>query len=260
MLHLSIITICFNNLEDVKKTCTSVDSQSLKPYEHIIIDGSTNTDIKTFLENTPQPVYRNWICERDKGIADAFNKGIKNATGDIIYLLNSGDTIYDETVTQRVIDVFEKDPTIMWSNGKLKTFRGNLWVIVGKPFEKKKLYRGMRSVFHPTMYVRKEVYDRCGAFDISIKYAMDYDFLCRIRDEKNVFIDYLLAIFDPTGISTTQYLTAMEDAYRCYRKYYGYSFKQTLWSWRLSFLHHLLNSPIGKSLYRLKVKLGLQNV
>lgn len=259
MNRLSVITICFNNLEDVKKTCASVDCQLLKPNEHIIIDGSTKPDIKEWLESTPQPLYRKWLCERDKGIADAFNKGVNMATGNVLSTLNSGDELYDETSLQRVMSVFDKDNTIMWLNGKLNMMRGGLWVIVGKPFEKSKLYRGMRGVFHPTMYVKKEVYNRRGMFDINIKYAMDYDFLCRIADEKNSFIDYPLATFDPTGISSTQYLPAMEDAYACYRKYYGKSFKQTLWSKRLAILHYLLNSKFGKWLYRMKVKAGLQN-
>ena len=77
MNRISIITICFNNLDDLKATCASVDGQTVHPYEHIIIDGSTKSDIKEFLENNPQPSYRKWLCERDKGISDAFNKGIR---------------------------------------------------------------------------------------------------------------------------------------------------------------------------------------
>lgn len=240
-------------------TCTSVDSQMMKPYEHIIIDGSTRPDIKNYLESNQQPAYRKWLCERDNGIADAFNKGVRMATGEVTSMLNSGDTLYDESVLGRVSEVFEKDPALMWCHGKLNMFRGGIWVIVGKPFEKEKLYRGMRGTFHPTMYVKKEVYGRSGLFDPSIKMAMDYDFLCRIASEKNTFIDYPLATFEPTGVSTTRYLETMEEAYSAYRKYYGFSFKQKFWSWRLSMLHHLLNSRMGKTLYKWKVRMKLEN-
>ena len=247
-------------MEDVRTTCASVDGQSRVPDEHLIIDGSTKPDISEYLENNPQPAYRRWICERDKGIADAFNKGVQNSTGEITLLLNSGDQLYDGTVTQRVMELFENQPELQWVHGKLQMMRGGLWVVVGKPFEKAKLYRGMRGVFHPTMYVRREVYERRGLFDTSVKMAMDYDFLCRIADEKNTFIDYPLATFDPTGISTTKYLDAMNESYAVYRKYYGYSWKQTFWGWRLSILHHLLESKFGKLLYRLKVKMKMENV
>jgi len=162
MNRISIVTICFNNPEELKQTCSSIDEQDMCPFEHWIIDGSTKTDIKQWLENTVQPSYRKWISERDHGIADAFNKGVLNSTGDVIYILNSGDRIYDETVLGRVTEVFERDRTVMWCHGKLNMVRGGLWVIVGKPFDKTKLYRGMRGVFHPTMYVRKEVYERRG--------------------------------------------------------------------------------------------------
>src|SRR5215204_603135 len=259
MNRISIVTVCFNNLEELKKTCSSIEEQNMSPFEHWIIDGSTKTDIKQWLENTVQPPYRKWISERDHGIADAFNKGVLNSTGDVIYILNSGDRIYDETVLGRVTEVFERDRTVMWCHGKLNTRRGGLWVIVGKPFEMAKLYRGMRGVFHPTMYVRKEVYERNGLYDINVKIAMDYDFLCRIAKEKFAFINYPLAVFDPTGISSSKYIDAMKESFSCYQKYYGKTAKQTLWSWRLTSLYYLLNSPIGRWLYEIKVKMKMEN-
>jgi len=258
-MTISIITICFNNLQDLIATCKSVDVQNSLPFEHIIIDGSTNSEIEKFLKKNPQPEYRNWICERDKGIADAFNKGIGKSTGEVTLLLNSGDTLYDASVLMRVIALFEKDPTLMWCHGKLNLMRGGLWVIVGKPFEKEKLYRGMRGTFHPTMFVKRELYKRHGLFDVNIKMAMDYDFLCRIADEKNSFLDYPVATFDPSGISSTKYLDAMNESYAVYQKYFGKTIKQTIWSWRLSFLHYLLESKVGKVLYSIKAKLGLAN-
>ena len=81
MEQLSVITISFNNLKELQQTCDSVDYQTLHPFEHCIIDGSSNNEISEWLSNTVQPVYRKWICERDKGISDAFNKGIKLELG-----------------------------------------------------------------------------------------------------------------------------------------------------------------------------------
>lgn len=259
MEKISIVSICFNNLDELKQTCASVDIQQEKPWEHWVIDGSSTTDVKEWLQNTPQPPYRKWISERDKGIADAFNKGIVRSTGAIVYLLNSGDRLYDGSITGRVEKEFASTENLMWCHGKLKTLRGDLWVIVGKPFKKSKLYRGMRGVFHPTMFIKKEVYDRHGLYNENIKMAMDYDMLCRIANERSAFIDYPVAIFDPAGISSTRYLDAMEESFSCYRKYYGKSIKQKVWGLRLTALHKLLNTGFGRSLYRLKVKLGLEN-
>jgi GT2 family glycosyltransferase len=97
-----------------------VDAQAVKPFEHLVIDGSSKPGVREWLEGREQPAYRRWICERDKGIADAFNKGIAHAKGNIIYLLNSGDTIYDATVLGRVMECFDAEESLMWLNGKLR--------------------------------------------------------------------------------------------------------------------------------------------
>lgn len=256
---VTIVTICFNNLDELIDTCSSIDTQSVTPYEHWIIDGSTNKDIYHYLETNPQPEYRKWLCELDEGIADAFNKGIQRATGDVILLLNSGDTLYDKTVLQDVTIAFKIQPDAKWLHGKLYTLRGDLWVTVGKPFDFAKLYRGMRGVFHPTMFVKTELYKKHGLYNKQLKMAMDYDFLCRIGKEPFIFLDRTISRFDSKGISSTRYLDAMKEANRVYRSHYGYTLMQTIWTWRLTLLHVLLQSPVGKFLYRIKVALGLAN-
>jgi GT2 family glycosyltransferase len=157
---LSIITICFNNLQEVLDTCRSVDEQTFAPLEHLIINGSTNDDIKDYFSKNETAPYRKIVSERDHGIADAFNKGIKLASGNVILLLNSGDCLYDEHVIKIVSEKFKEDNEVMWLHGKYRFNRSGVWVTLGKPFEEKKLYRGMRSLSHQTMYVKKELYDR----------------------------------------------------------------------------------------------------
>ena len=144
--RISIITICYNNLQELKDTCESADRQTLLPFEHWIIDGSTNTDIKNYLQTTPQPAYRKWICEPDQGIADAFNKGIARATGDICNMLNAADYYFDAAVLQTVSDAFEAHPAISWLHGKYKLQRGGQWVIIGKPFEKEKFISYKKTI------------------------------------------------------------------------------------------------------------------
>ena len=75
-MTISIITICYNNLQELLTTLASVDRQSVTPYEHWIIDGSSDNEIKNYLQINIQPTYRKWISEKDNGIADAFNKGL----------------------------------------------------------------------------------------------------------------------------------------------------------------------------------------
>lgn len=260
MTKLSIITICFNNLQEVLDTCRSVDEQTVPPFEHLIINGSTNSEIKDYyLKNETAP-FRKIVNERDNGIADAFNKGIKKAVGDVILLLNSGDCLYDKHVIKIVLEKFNADKDLMWLHGKYRFNRSGIWVTLGKPFEEKKLYRGMRSLSHQTMYVKKELYDTYGLYDPSYKIAMDFDFVARIRNEKFLFIPEILATAIPDGISSSQYDLSLKEANRVVKKYLGKGWKNNLWNFRLKTLKAIQNIPVlGKMLYRIKVALGLAN-
>jgi glycosyltransferase involved in cell wall biosynthesis len=257
---ITVVTICYNNLQEVIATCNSVDMQQVKPLEHYIIDGSSTPDIKNHLETNNQPSYRKWICEPDNGIADAFNKGIKNAAGEIVVMLNSADTFFDDTVIKTVTAAFEQAPSLQWLHGKYRLQRGNQWVTIGKPFEKKKLYRGMRSICHQTMFVKKELHDKYGLYDTNEKIGMDYDFLCRIANEPFAFIRSVLVNFAPAGASSVNYLQSLKDVKRIYTKYYGNNFMLWLWQIRLKVLYYLLRSPIGNFLYKLKTGMKLENM
>lgn len=258
--NISIITICFNNLEEVLNTCRSVDIQTTLPFEHLIIDGSTNDEIKTYFSQTLQPAFRKTFHEKDHGIGDAFNKGIAHAQGNILVMLNAGDTFYDASVLKTVHHTFETHPTIQWLHGKYELQRGGLDVIIGKPHDAAKTYRGMRSICHQTMFVKKSLHEKYGLYNNDRKIGMDYDFLLRIQDEAFQFIDAPMVKFAPGGISSSSYLKALKETRNIYETRRGYSFKLVLWQLRLKFLHGLMQSFIGKTLYKIKVMLKLENL
>lgn len=260
MNAITVISICFNNLSDLQKTCSSIDLQTVLPDEHLIINGSTNDDIAYWLNNHPQPTYRRWINERDKGIGDAFNKGITHASHPITHLLHAGDTYATEKVIQMVKNYYDQHPTICWTSGNIRVVRSGAEIVIGKPFDAKKLYRGMRSVAHPTWFVKKEVYNRIGLFNNEIKIAMDYDLMCRISNEPYGYINETIAVFDDTGISTTNYLQSLNDNIRIYESHFGYSLQCRIWQFRLRILHWLLLTTFGKWLFQLKKALGLENL
>lgn len=260
MAKLSIITICFNNFQEVLDTCKSVDEQTIPPFEHLVINGSTNNEIEDYFLKNNHVSFRKIFNERDKGIADAFNKGIKKSSGDIILLLNSGDLLYDKNVIKIVSKKFDADQNLMWLHGKYRYQRSGIWVTLGKPFEPQKLYRGMRSLSHQTMYVRKELYDKYGLYDNSFKIAMDFDFVARIRNEKFIFLNEILAINVPGGISSEKYNLSLKEGSQVVKKYLGFSWKNKLWTLRLKILKAIQNIPfLGKLLYKIKVGLGLAN-
>ncbi len=258
--RISIVTICYNNLHELQQTCQSVDMQTVLPYEHWIVDGSSSPQIKNYLETTPQPPYRKWLCEKDNGIADAFNKGVQRCTGEICNMLNAGDYYFDKTVLQTVLAAFEEHPGTAWLHGKYQLERGGQWVVIGKAFEKEKLYRGMRSLCHQSMFVKMALHAKYGGYNTTLRNAMDYDFVCRIAGETVLFIEKPLVVFAPGGVTNTRYLAALQEARSVYEQHFGFSLKLILWQWRLRLLYLVLNSPVGKWLYKLKVALKLENM
>lgn len=258
-MGISVITICFNNLMDLQKTCASIDAQTTKPNEHWIINGSTNSAIENWLAENPQPTYRKWINERDKGIADAFNKGIERASQEITHLLHAGDTYASNEVISFVSHYFDQHKLVQWISGNIQIVRGGIKVVVGKPFDPNKLYRGMRSVAHPTWFVKKEVYARVGLFRVDLKIGMDYDLMCKLVNERYGYINETLAVFDDTGISTTQYLASLKENVFIYESHFGFSILCRVWQFRLSLLHKLLQTAFGKWLFLVKKNLGLAN-
>lgn len=257
---ISVITICYNNLPELLITLASVDRQTVKPFEHWIIDGSSDEKIREHLQSHPQPVYRKWLSEKDEGIADAFNKGVRLSVGNVVNMLNSADHYFDEHILDVVSNAFDKDDSIMWLHGKYRVLRGGLWVTVGKRFEAGKLYRGMRSLSHQSMFVKRALHDTYGLYNVALKNAMDYDFVCRISREKFLFIDKPLVVFAPGGTTYLNYLPALREGRKVYESHFGYSFKLMVWQGRLKLLYYLLQSRIGNLLYRIKVWLKLENV
>ena len=252
MEQLSVITICFNNLSDLQSTCSSLDAQSTKPFEHYIIDGSSNKEIAEWLQNTPQPHYRKWLCERDKGISDAFNKGLALCSGSLIHILNSADIYYSNAVIENVLAYFNKNTAIQWASGNIFMKRAGIWVQIGVPFDAQQLYKGMRAVSHPTWFVKKEVYDRVGQFSEVFKIAMDYDLMCRLKKEPYGYMNETIVKFDDGGVSTNQYLKSLQENVKVYESHFGFSIAARAWQFRLILLYYLLQSKFGKFLYAIK--------
>jgi hypothetical protein len=152
------------------------------------------------------------------------------------------------------MELFTKDPSVMWCHSQYVQHRGNIDIISGVPFDKKQLWKGMRSVAHPSMFIKKEVYEKHGYYDTSKKIAMDYDMLVRMRNEKFVYIEKPFVYFAPGGASNVQPLKGLKEVKESYQKYIGYSFKQTLWQLRQKALHYFMQTSIGEKWFQWKNK------
>ena len=112
-MKLSIVTINYNNAEGLRKTLASVASQTYASIQHVIVDGSSSDASKDIIidyaEHTKNPNHEIiWVSEKDKGIYNAMNKGIRMATGEYIEILNSGDILAADDVTERMMAALEE--------------------------------------------------------------------------------------------------------------------------------------------------------
>lgn len=258
-LRLIIVTICFNNLEEVIRTCESVDGQSRLPNEHWVINGSTTPAIEGWLNKGDRQPYRHVVNEPDLGIADAFNKGIRNAGDGYIQLLNSGDLLFDSNTLQRIEDFIRASDPMDWISGKIQLSNGQ---IVGTAFEVSKLNHGMRWVAHPSWWVTKEVYLAVGEYDLRYKIAMDYDMLCRLRCYRYSFYDFPAVIFDLGGISSSLISNGQSEVRLIYQRRFGHSWQLILrqqWA-KISLM--IQSQPLGRATVRMyrAFKLRFQNI
>ncbi len=180
------------------------------------------------MESNQQPNYRNWICERDDGIADAFNKGIANSKGNILNFLNSGDEFYDSKTIELILEKFNLDSNLKWLHGAYVFFRGGIWLHAGTPFRMDMLYKGMRQISHQSIFAKKELFDKYGVFDESKKVAMDFDWLVRVAEQKNTYINHPICKFYPDGVSGQNVWSGLCEVSESYQKYRGFSLKQTI--------------------------------
>lgn len=190
---VSIITVCYNSEKTIEDTLQSVLNQSYQNIEYIVIDG-VSTDSTLSIINNYKDKITTIVSEKDNGIYDAINKGIRLATGDIIANLNSDDFYIDNNVIADVVTTFEKEKT--------DTLYADLYYVdavdtnkivrywKSKPYKEGLFLKGWMPP-HPTFFVKKEVYQQYGLFDLQFKSAADYEIMLRFIHRFKTSIAYL---------------------------------------------------------------------
>ena len=189
-MKISIITISFNANDTIEKTLNSINSQSYSNIEHIIVDGGS-IDGTIEICNSFSHISK-IISEPDNGVYDAFNKGLKLATGDLIGFLNADDVFCNENSIQDIVDAFSNNETdivygnLDYVNKESKVIRN--WI--SKPYEKGLVKKAWMPA-HPSFYCKKEVYERLGAYNDSFKIAGDFELCLRFLEINNIPSFYL---------------------------------------------------------------------
>lgn len=182
MTTLSLITACWNSARTIGDTLRSVNDQTLSDIEYLVVDGGSKDDTMAIVAREGARVTLA-ISEPDRGIYDAYNKGIARSTGDVIGFLNSDDFYASDTVLAEVMAAFE-DETIDAVYGDLTyvdpivTGRiERIWR--SRPPTRANIARGHHPA-HPTLFLRRRVYDRAGVFNLGYRQAGDVEYMMRI--------------------------------------------------------------------------------
>lgn len=180
---VSIITISYNSQKSIEATMCSVLEQTYRPLEYVLVDGgSTDGTIQLIESYIPKfheaGIETNFKSEPDKGISDAFNKGIERSTGDIIGIINSDDRLSDKQILKKIVDSFDSDCEVICGDILWADEVNNMQYVRKSSMKLKKLKYDM-ALMHPACFVKKTAYQKYGTFDVEFRYAMDKDLMAR---------------------------------------------------------------------------------
>ncbi len=194
-MKISIITATYNSGKTIRDTIESVLKQSYTDYEYIIKDGgSKDTTLDVCREYVTRFAGRmKIISSPDKGIYDAMNQGFKAATGEVLMLINSDDLFAREDAVELVVKAFENHPEVEGVYADLYYVSQNNTdniVRVWKTGKQKPMRRGWLPA-HPTFYVRREVYEKYGYFNLNYPLAADFELMLRFVEKHQIKLHYL---------------------------------------------------------------------
>lgn len=192
-MKVSVITAVYNSQDTIADAINSVASQTYKHIEHIIIDGkSIDNTLEIINENSGR--ISKLISEPDTGIYDALNKGINNATGDVIAFLHADDIYADNTIIEKAVNLFHEKQTDSIYGDLLYVSKEDINKIIRNwkagEFTYSKLKKGWMPP-HPTFFVKKDIYKQYGLFNTDFKIAADYDIILRFLGKHKISTAYL---------------------------------------------------------------------
>lgn len=218
-MKISIITATFNSSKFINCCLSSVQNQTYKNIDHIVIDGVSTDETLSILESNRNRL-KVLISEPDKGVYDAMNKGIMISEGDIIGFLNSDDFYANNEVLSKVVNVFSKNPSLDGCYSDL---------IYTNQFNTKKNVRYWKSrkfvpgLFskgwcppHPTFFVRRAIYEKFSNFNLSYNIASDVELMMRFLEVHKINVQYIPEVWVKMrmgGLSNKSFLSIIDQNY-----------------------------------------------
>jgi glycosyltransferase len=191
-MKVSLITVTYNSARHLQNCIQSVTNQDYPNLEYIVIDGGSTDETISIIEQSS--CVTKWISEKDNGMYDAINKGMRLATGDIIGILNSDDILASKSVISKIADCFKKQQVD-------SVFGDLLYVDADDTSKIHRFWKGMtynRQSFrygwmpaHPTFYVRREIVEQLGGYETHYFSASDFELMTRYLYKHRISSYYL---------------------------------------------------------------------
>jgi glycosyltransferase involved in cell wall biosynthesis len=191
-MKISIITVSYNSDKTIEDTFKSILEQSYDDIEYIVIDGGSTDDTLNIVKKYSD-IINIFVSEPDKGLYDAMNKGIKLASGDVIGIINSDDFFCDKDALKKIMIAFDL-------NSSLDSVYADLYYVSKNDTSKiiRRWITGHRKPFnsgwhpaHPTLYIKKKIYNDFGLFNLDFKFAADFELMVRFFDRHQISSYYL---------------------------------------------------------------------
>lgn len=220
-IKISIITSVWNNKETIKDAIDSVLAQTYENIEYIVVDGASSDGTVDIVKSYGDRI-STFISEKDKGIYDGLNKGVRLATGDVIAFLHSDDLYNDPEAVTRVAEAFNATGADAVYGDLIYTPKSDTSKVLrywkSRDFHPKLLKQGWMPA-HPTFFARRELYERYGAFDTTFRIAADYDFMLRVlsRGIKTHYLPsvlYKMRVGGESNKSIKNIIKKMREDYR----------------------------------------------
>jgi glycosyltransferase len=220
-MKFSIITAAYNSIQHLPAVMESIAGQRIDDLEWIVIDGGSTDGTLPLLKKNKK--INQLVSEPDQGIYDALNKGINLATGDVIGFLHSDDLFCSSETLHHISTAFsEKEVSVVYGDLVFIDQTNDKKVVrywKSQPFRPELLKRGWMPP-HPTIFMRREVYEKHGRFNIDLKCSADYDYVLRVFLDpalKFVYLPEVITKMRKGGMSTTglkNLITKKREDYR----------------------------------------------
>lgn len=192
-MKVSIITITYNSGKSIADAINSVISQTYPNIEYIVVDGKSKDNTVEVVRSFGDKITK-FVSEPDKGIYDALNKGIAMATGDVIGFMHSDDLFANEHIIRHVVDKFTANDTDSLYGDLQYVYKDDTNKVLrywkSGNFSLRQLKLGWMPP-HPTLYIKRWVYEKYGGFNINMGIAADYDTMLRFLGKHKISTQYL---------------------------------------------------------------------